>query len=111
MSDWWQLSDREGYLVTRLRIQQEPTDLNDFSGILGHVDAMFVAGSSDMYDNIAVNTGFLGLVTGHVVGPMSKRGERTSPRLGRGFRVSPRPDEVEAQKVVRAQWIQCGGAR
>ena len=91
---------QESYFITRLRIQQKPTDLNNLCGILGHVDAMFVAGGSYMNDHVAIDAGLLGLITGHVVRPMAVWSKiKGAWAEWKAFKVCPRPDEVQAQEV------------
>lgn len=59
--------DNSPYLVTSLRIQQDPSKLNDLGRVLCHIDAVFVAGGSYVYDDVTVEVrGGSGSVGGHV---------------------------------------------
>lgn len=43
------------YLLEVVGIQKDPTELNDLGGILGHINAVLVAGGRDVNDHVAVH--------------------------------------------------------
>lgn len=61
-----QWSDQSAYLVAGLGIEQDPAEFNDLGGVLGDIDAMFVAGRGDVDDDVAVQLGDGGRDGGHV---------------------------------------------
>lgn len=56
------------HLIQCIGIQQYPTQLNDLSRVLGHVDAVLVTGSGDVDDNVSVDLEGRALLRGHVCG-------------------------------------------
>lgn len=54
------------HLVAVLGVEQDPSKLDDLGRVLGNVDAVLVAGSCNMDDDVAVEVAALGLGSGHV---------------------------------------------
>ena len=48
---------RNSYLLGGFCVEQYPTQLNDLGGILGDKNAMFIAGSGYVYDDVAIQVG------------------------------------------------------
>lgn len=59
------------YLVERLGIEQDPAKLDDLGRVLGHVDAMLVARSRNMDNDVSIDMGWWRLLIRHV----RKKGE------------------------------------
>lgn len=75
------------YLITILGIKQNPSQLNHLGRILGHVHSMFVAGSRNVYNDVAVqlrdggrNGGHGSLRRGYARGIGRKNGRKNHKR-------------------------------
>lgn len=55
----------EAHLLAGLCVQQDPSQLNDLGGVLGHVHAMFVTRRSYVNDDVAVQITSLGRIGSH----------------------------------------------
>lgn len=53
------------HLVAVLGVEQNPPELDNLGRVLGHVDAVLVAGSCNMDDDVAVEIAALGLRSSH----------------------------------------------
>lgn len=53
------------HLVQTVGIEQDPTKLDEFCGILSHVDTVFIAGSRNMDDQVPVDLKRLGRLRSH----------------------------------------------
>lgn len=58
-----------------LRVEQDPTKLNDFGRVLGHVDTMLITGGGYMDNYVAVDVATLGLRGRHIDGRRGGRGK------------------------------------
>lgn len=48
------------YLFTGLCVEQDPPELDDLGGVLGHIDAVLITGRSNVYHDITVEVLRLG---------------------------------------------------
>ena len=53
------------HLLAGLRVQQDPSQLNDLGGVLGHIHAMLVTRRSYVNDDVAVQITSLGRIGSH----------------------------------------------
>lgn len=67
------------HLIQRVGIKKNPSKLNDFSGVFGHIDTVLIASCSNMDDNIAINVELRNLLRRHDVG-RSARGAQNEQR-------------------------------
>ncbi len=56
------------HLVESVRIQQDPAKLNNLGGVLGHIDAVFIASGGDVDDDVAVDLEGGALLSSHGCG-------------------------------------------